>query len=338
MEKTSYEVMKLNKKGYIVPLLLILAVALILAVIGFIYIYASETSGITTAATVGTTGQIRVSGAWALYPLMVKWAEEYQKQNPNIRIDVSAGGAGKGMADALSDLVDLGMVSREISSDEVAKGAYFVPVTKDAVFATISAKNPVAKEIAKTGVTKQDFVDLWMDGKQLKWGDLAGDSDDKINVYTRSDACGAAETWAIYLGGAQEDLKGTAVYGDPGVAEAVKKDKLGIGYNNLNYAYDASTGAAVEGIQVVMIDANGNGKIDANEDIKYKRNAITAVQTGVYPAPPARDLYLVTKDSFKGPTKDFVNWILTEGQNYVDEVGYIGLSDEKLQAALTKVQ
>ena len=67
---------------------------------------------------------------------------------------------------------------------------------------------------------------------------------DPIHVYTRSDAAGAPETWAKYLGKKQENLQGIGVYGDPGLLDAVVKDPLGIGYNNLNYAYDPKTGKA----------------------------------------------------------------------------------------------
>ena len=42
-------------------------------------------------------GNITISGAFALYPLTVKWAEEFKKLNPTVKIDISAGGAGKGM-------------------------------------------------------------------------------------------------------------------------------------------------------------------------------------------------------------------------------------------------
>jgi len=37
---------------------------------------------------------ISISGAWALYPLTVRWADEYKKIHPEVRIDISAGGAG----------------------------------------------------------------------------------------------------------------------------------------------------------------------------------------------------------------------------------------------------
>ncbi len=283
-------------------------------------------------------GKIKVSGAWALYPMMVTWAEEFQKLHPKVRIDVSAGGAGKGVADALAAVVDIGMVSREIRPEEVEQGAFSVAVVKDAVFPTINASNPVRDGLAARGVQRQTFVELFINGSPLTWGEIAGtESTDIVKVYTRSDACGAAETWAKYLGGAQEDLKEIAVYGDPGLAEAIRADPLGIGYNNLNYAYDASTGLPVTGLQVVPIDVNENGQVDPDEDLSTKSRAIEAIISGVYPSPPARDLYLMTKDRFQSPTAEFVRWILTDGQQYVEEVGYIRLADSQIKEGLEKL-
>jgi len=315
-------------------LFLSLTVALILATL----LPACAPSG--TPATSGTEleGTIKVSGAWALYPMMVKWAEEFQKVYPKVRIDVSAGGAGKGMADALGGAVDIGMVSREIRPEEIDQGAYFVPVVKDAVFPTINASNPVWEALSQKGVQRQTLVDLFIDGESLTWGEIAGtDSDEAVNVYTRSDACGAAETWAKYLGGEQEDLKNIAVYGDPGLAEAVRVDPLGMGYNNLNYAYDMATGLPVEGLQILPIDVNENGQVDPEEDLSTKQQALEAVLTGVYPSPPARDLYLVTQTEFQGLSAEFVRWILTDGQQYLAEVGYISLTEDQIDGALEKL-
>jgi phosphate transport system substrate-binding protein len=299
-------------------------------------------------------GIVRISGAWALYPMMVKWGEEYMKKYPKVRIDVSAGGAGKGMADALAGLVDIGMVSREIRSEETAQGAFSVPVVKDAVFPTVNKQNPVLKSgLLEKGVTKEVFTALWIEGRSMTWGEVAGAgasgagasgagaagaaSKQKVSVYTRSDSCGAAETWAQYLGGKQEDLKGVGVYGDPGLADAVKRDAGGTGYNNLNYAYDMKSGLPVEGILIIPIDVNENGKIDPPEDLSTKQKAIQAIQTGAYPSPPARDLYLVAKEGFQGLSREFVKWILTEGQAFVDETGYIKLEERKLGETLKRV-
>ncbi len=284
-------------------------------------------------------GTLRVSGAWALYPMMVKWGEAFKNAHPKVRVDISAGGAGKGIADALAGLVDIGMVSREITPEEVKRGTFFVPVVKDAVFPTMNSANPVLRNMAERGMKKETFIDLWIRGKALTWADVSGaHPKGKVRVYTRSDSCGAAETWAQYLGGKnQEDLKGVGVYGDPGLAEAVRKDSLGVGYNNLNYAYDFKSGLPLEGLSIIPVDVNNNGKVDEGELLKTKSQAIQSIHSGIYPSPPARALYLTTKENYKGLAKPFIQWILTEGQKYVEEVGYIKLTNAQIAEAQKKV-
>ena len=286
-------------------------------------------------------GTIKVSGAWALYPMMVKWAEEFQRIHPEVKIEVSAGGAGKGMTDALAGLVDIGMVSRDIYTEEVQNGAYYVAVTKDAVVATINKDNPLLNDILTNGVTRQTFYDIYIAGNISTWGQVVGRPEvtDEVHVYTRSDACGAAETWAKYFGKRQEDLQGVGVYGDPGLVEAVRKDRLGIGFNNIGYAYDVETKGQVEGIVVVPIDINENGRIDLEEDFySTKDKILEAIGRLVYPHPPARNLHLVTKDRFTGVAKEFVRWILADGQKYVEEVGYVPLSKDVINEQLKKLE
>jgi phosphate transport system substrate-binding protein len=297
-------------------------------------------SGKPHEATGELEGTLRVSGAWALYPMAVRWSEEFRKIHPKVRIDLSAGGAGKGIADVLAGLVDMGMVSREITSEEVRQGAFYLPVVKDAVFPTISEKNPFLKNgLDQKGMKRQSFIDLWIKDKGLTWGELSGlASSQKVHVYTRSDSCGAAQTWAQYLGRKnQEDLQGIGVYGDPGLAEAVRKDPLGIGYNNLNYAYDYKTGLPIRGIRIVSIDLNENGKVDLQEDLKDKSAALKAVSSGVYPSPPARELFLVARGPFKGLSRGWMRWILTDGQRFVEENGYVRLPRKRVEETLKKL-
>jgi phosphate transport system substrate-binding protein len=285
-------------------------------------------------------GTISLSGAWALYPMVVKWAEEFKKIHPQVRIDVAAGGAGKGMADCLAEVVDIGMVSREIYPAEIEKGAWWVSVTKDAVVPTVNAENPVLDELLKKGVTRDVFINIWITGQATGWGQITGNENtDAIHVYTRSDACGAAQTWAEFLGKKQEDLLGVGVYGDPGLAEAVKKDKLGIGFNNINYAYDTQTKKQIDQMMVLSIDLNGNGVIDADEDFYGDRDQIIeAIDAGKYPSPPARALHLVCRGRpEKKVIVEFIKWILTDGQKYVSETGYINLSQDKIQQELEKL-
>lgn len=284
---------------------------------------------------------ITLSGAFALYPLAIKWSEEYKKEHPEIRFNITGGGAGKGLADALSGVVDLGMFSREITQEEKDKGTWWVGLTIDAVIPSVSQQNPYLDVIKKRGLTRDEFKAIYIDGTIKSWGELlsVGDGKDMV-VYTRSDACGAAETFAKYMGGKQEDLLGIGIFGDPGLAEAVVKDPYGIGYNNTIYVYDVTTGKKRPGAEVIPIDINGNGKIDPEEDFYETFDGVLkAIAAGVYPSPPARELYFVANGKpQKQATIDFIRWTLTEGQKFVTEAGYVPIDQERIDQYLKKLK
>ena len=247
-------------------------------------------------------GRVTLSGAFALYPLAVEWGTAFQKLHPKVRVDISAGGAGKGVTDALADVVDLGMVSRDLEPEEEQKGAVGFVVAKDAVIPTVNVR------------------------KVQTWGQIVGNSSvAPVNVYSRSDACGAAGTWAKWLGKKQEDLQGTAVYGDPGVVQAVQKDINGIGFNNIGFVYDLKSRKPNPGIIVIPIDLNGNGRIDADERFYDTLTELSqAIASGKYPTPPARNLYLVTHGQPRDPVvKAFLRYVLTQGQKAAVKNGLV---------------
>lgn len=286
-------------------------------------------------------GEISLSGAFALYPLAVQWADEFKQLHPGVKIDISAGGAGKGLTDALAEVVDFGMVSRELGDEEIKKGAVGFAVAKDAVVPTINAKNPALKDLLQKGLKLETLQRLWLKNDVKTWGEAVGSSNTApVAVYTRSDACGAAETWAEFLGKKQEDLKGVAVFGDPGVASAVQKDVNGIGLNNIGYAYDGKTLKPNPGIVVAPIDVNNNGKVDPEENFYAdKKQLVKAIKEGRYPSPPARDLYLVSKGVPKSAAAlAFLEYVLTKGQKATEPQGYIGISQDKLDASLAKIK
>jgi phosphate transport system substrate-binding protein len=288
------------------------------------------------------SGQISISGAFALYPMVIRWADEYKKINPDVRFDISAGGAGKGISDVLNGMVEIGMVSREIYPEEIKKGAFPIAVTKDAVVAVVSELNPQLTTILANGLKKDAGSNIWISGKYTSWSQAFGTkTGSPIHIYTRSDACGAAEMWAKFFGKKQEDLLGVGVFGDPGLAQAVRKDPLGLGYNNIGYAYDASTKKQTKGMRVVPVDLNNNGKIDPDENFYDSMNdLIAAIASGKYPSPPARELYFVMKGS-PGNNKvltDFIKWVLSDGQKYVNESGYITLPHERIKTESEKLK
>ena len=284
-----------------------------------------------------TSGTISISGAFALYPMAVRWTEEYKKIHPEIRFDVSAGGAGKGITDALSTMVDIGLVSRELHPEEINRGAWYIAVSRDAVLPTLSALNPHLDEILNTGMKKDVLEKIFIRGTIQSWSQCGVKSNLPVHVYTRSDASGAAESWANYFGKKHEDLQGIGVFGDPGLEQAVMKDPSGIGYNNLIYLYDSKTKKQMNGIRVLPIDFNNNGLIDVEENFYNTIDElVAAIAAEKY---PSRNLFFVTKGKpQKKSVTEFITWVLGDGQQYVREVGYVGLSGEKIQEELGKLE
>jgi phosphate transport system substrate-binding protein len=174
-------------------------------------------------------GTISVSGAFALYPMMTVWAEEYTKLHPDVQFDVQGGGAGKGMTDTIAGAVDIGMISRSIKPEEESQGIFWVSVTKDAVFPVVSAENPVLDDLLAKGISQEVFNKIFVTSEIKTWGEVVGKPEitDEIHVYTRSDACGAGEMWAKFSGGkVQDDINGIGVNGEPALVDTVIKDPL----------------------------------------------------------------------------------------------------------------
>src|SRR3954447_9120215 len=312
----------------------------------FLFVSCGQSNSSNNTGSAGNPGKnevsISLSGAFALYPLAQKWAEAYNKTHPDVRFDIQAGGAGKGLTDALTGAVDVGMFSREITDAEKGKGVWYIALCKDAVIPTINPANPYINTIHERGITKDQFKAIFVDQTVKTWNDLLnikGGQTAKVDVFTRSDASGAADSWAAFFGKKQENLKGLGMNGDPGVSDAVKKDKNGIGYNNTLFLYDIKTGKPVPGIEAVPIDVNANGKIDDDEkNYSDLSTFLKAVNDGKYPAPPARDLYFITKGKpAKKEVLDFFNWVLTDGQQLVQSAGYVPLPQSVISEQVNKL-
>jgi phosphate transport system substrate-binding protein len=306
---------------------------------------ASQTSQIMTQGSqtsAAAQSSIAISGAFALYPLMVVWAQQYESINPNVKISVSAGGAGKGMSDVLAGQVDIAMVSRSATQAEINFGAYPIGVARAAAVAIVNANNPVLPTLLSNGVTRSTFQGIFIYGNVTSWGKVVGNAlspVNKIDVYTRSDSSGLADTWAKFLGKSQDDLQGVGVYGDPGMLTAIQSDPVGIGFANIAFAYDNSTGKQVNGIAVIPIDFNNNGRIDQNENFYATLGDLdNAIASGAYPTPPSMDLYLVTKGPPTGASLAFIEWILTDGQQYIPKGGFVALPASRISQELSQLQ
>ena len=304
--------------------------------------YSAKNKNINRDTNKQTDVSISFSGAYSLYALTQLWAAEYNKTHPNVRFDIQSGGAGKGLTDCLSGAVDVAMFSRELSPGEKAQ-VWSLWLCKDAILPTINANNPYAKQLKIRGLTKAQAQAIYADHTITTWEELLGinsKSPHKINVYTRADAAGAADTWASFFGKKQDGIKGIGVSGDPGLADAVKNDVNGIGFNSYPFIYDLKSGKKLSGIDVIPIDVNGNGTIDADENFyDNERMFQKAVNDGKYPSPPVRNLYFLVKGNAKVKLEvlDFFQWVLTDGQKFLSQAGFVPLPKGDLQASLKKL-
>ena len=287
-------------------ILLITALALVLA-------------AAAPAQTKDLQGTVTLSGAWAIYPTAVAWGEAFGKLHPGVKVDVSAGGAGKGASDAIAGLVDIGMVSREPDPAELKRGITPIYVLHDAVFPVVSERNPALAELMKRGMPLNMLRDVYVTGAVSTWAAAGAKNDKPIHIYTRSDSCGAAASWAAAFGKKQEDLKGVGVYGDPGLMQAVIRDPQGLGYNNFSYVFTRD-GSVVPGLRLLPIDADGNGKADPGEIFTNRASAVAAIEAGTYPV--TRKNYFFIKGTPKGLLREFLKYILSdEGTRIVTDVG-----------------
>ncbi len=229
-------------------------------------------------------------------------------------------------------MVDIGLVSRDLHPIEIEKGALPVIVANDAVIGTLNSKHPNIAALLTRGLSQDELKGIFVTGKIKKWSDLDPSFVNKnIEVYIRSDAAGAAETWAKYLGATQEELKGIGIFGDPGLAQAIKDNPLAIGFNNINYVFDLETKRTTANIIALPLDINSNHKIDAQENFYTELDSLTnAVATGKYPSPPSRELmFVLNKEHQSKLLEEFVRFVMTDKQQaYLLDNGFVPINKE----------
>ncbi len=282
-------------------------------------------------------GTLRISGTYALDPLVTQWVEEFKRKHPEILFEIKKTGTGKGMEDLLSGEIELAMVSRELTIEDEEKGIWKIGVAKDGVVAIINEENPYLNDILSRGITFGEFVDIFTNEKTQNWGKvLKIENNDPIIVFTRSDNSGAAELWAKFLRIEKRDLKGIEVEGDESMIHSILNEPLGLGFCNSIFAYDKTTRKEISGIKVVPIDHNYNGIIEKNEKFYDSLDLIQrAMWLGKYPCHLFRTLYFVSKEKPQNELViEFLKWVLTDGQEQVGIEGYVKLKNSEIKMNL----
>jgi phosphate transport system substrate-binding protein len=298
-------------------------------------------SKLTKASTREISGTFTISGAYALSPLVKKWAGDFMKINPAVKIVVTTGGTGQGIDDLTAGKIQLAMISRPLTDSELQEGIWSIPVAKDGVAAIVNQKNPYIGRILERGLSPDEFLKVFTGDIQLKWGELLDTNvKEKVSVFKRADESGAAEVFAGFLNRESSDLKGTGVVGDEEMIRSVQNNPLAIGFCNFSYAFDPLTGERIKDIQIVPADLDYDNKIETRE-IPFSNldKAHRGLWLGLYPKNLCRELLI---GSVGKPTDavvlEFLKYILTDGQNNIKSAGlcelndvYVGYSLEKLK-------
>ncbi len=262
-------------------------------------------------ATNGAATTIQNKGSDTIVNLALAWAERYQTLEPNVRIAVTGGGSGTGIAALINGTVDLANASRQIKTEELEAAQVngidpieFV-IARDAIAIVIHPANPVDE------LTLQQISDIYS-GKITNWQEVGGE-DRPIVLLSRETNSGTHVYFleeVIRLG--EKDNKTLfspdtlLLPSSEGIGVEVRQNPNAIGYDGLGYVTPDMKTVAVS----------------LRPGQPYYSPTVETVNAGEYPI--ARDLYIYTAGEPQGQIKAYLNWILSPAaQEIVLELGFV---------------
>ena len=114
----------------------------------------------------GKSGKVTVAGSSSVTPVMEKLAEAYKAQNSEVTVEVQQSDSTTGVTSALEGVCDIGMASRDLKEEEIAKGAQGQVIAMDGIAVVVNNENPV--DDLSSGQVKDIYV-----GDTTDWSDLA---------------------------------------------------------------------------------------------------------------------------------------------------------------------
>jgi phosphate transport system substrate-binding protein len=257
----------------------------------------------TSAATSKQT--IKISGSTTVLPIVQKAADHYMTTHPEADIQISGGGSGVGIQAIGSRTVDIGMSSREVTKDELAKYPSFVvtSVAQDGIAVIVNPANEIQN------ITLDQIRDIYL-GKIVAWNQINGanvpGTNNQIVIVGRDSASGTRTYFdeAVLLK-ATPTNKMLEKNSNGAVLQTISQTPGAIGY--------VSIGFVSKDVKAVPIWYNAQNVVAPTID---------NVKSKSYPV--SRDLYVITNGQPSGLTGDFITYILSpDGQKIVADEGYV---------------
>jgi phosphate transport system substrate-binding protein len=263
------------------------------------------------AASNSSAKYIENKGSDTIVNLALAWAERYQSEHTDVRISVTGGGSGTGIAALINDTVDLANASRSIKEEEIAeaksKGVNPVEhiIARDAIAVIVNPENPVSE------LTLQQISDIYS-GKLMNWTQVGGE-DRPIVKLSRETNSGThvyfLET-VLRLGNKDDktlfSMDTLLLPSSEGIISEVRDNPNAIGYDGLGYVP-----ADLKMIAIAK-EAGAPYVLPSIETVNDKSYAI------------ARDLYMYTDGEPARAVKEYLDWILSdEAQQIVADLGFV---------------
>jgi phosphate transport system substrate-binding protein len=262
--------------------------------------------------TPGAAQTIENKGSDTLVNLALAWAEAYIDVRPEVRISVTGGGSGTGIAAMINGTLDIANASRQMKPEEIAAAeangisAVEFVVARDAIAVVVNPSNPVDR------LTLQQISDLYT-GRITNWRQVGGD-DRPIVLLSRESNSGTYVYFlenVVRLGRKDNDSlfspETLLMPSSEGISAEVRQNPNAIGYDGLGYV------TPDQKVVAVARDA----------DNRYVLPSVQTVNDGSYPV--ARPLYMYTAGEPTGAIRDYLHWILSDGQGLVTKLGFVPL-------------
>jgi len=268
-------------------------------------------SNTSNADTGSNAAYIENKGSDTIVNLALAWAEKYQGDHPDIRISVTGGGSGTGIASLINGTVDIANASRQIKSEEIdqAKANGIDPmehvIARDAIAVIVNPENPVNE------LTLQQISDIYS-GKISNWKEVGGE-DRPIVRLSRETNSGTHVYFleTVLRLSSKEDktlfsMDTLLLPSSEGIIAEVRQNPNAIGYDGLGYV--------PKDLKMIAIAKTEGGG--------YVLPSIPTVNDKTYPI--ARDLYMYTNGQPEGLLKEYLDWILSpEAQQIVADLGFV---------------
>jgi phosphate transport system substrate-binding protein len=257
------------------------------------------------------TAYIENKGSDTIVNLALAWAEAYQNIHPEVRISVTGGGTGTGMAALINGTVDLANASRQIKPEELdaAKANGYEPVefviARDAIAVIVNPSNPISQ------LTLAQLSDIYS-GKINNWQELGGENRPIVRLSRETNSGTHVYFLEAVLRLGQKDNKTLfsmdtlLLPSSEGIIIEVRDNPNAIGYDGLGYVTPE--------VKIVAVARDAGGP--------YVIPSAETVSQGTYPI--SRDLYMYTAREPQGALTTYLEWILSlEGQKIVTQLGFV---------------